>query len=207
MKFKHIVEHGGTPWTEAHDPEGNLQRIDDNLAGLCDLNKGAPGTGVTAAEYGDGKNHVTVLTLVDADLGAIPGAGNLAVGALIYTFPAGVHKHEVTYQSLALQGDLAVQADTPDVGIGSVIGVGAVVVLGGTATFEDYVNGSAAADVNGTATVVGPVGATAGILTGISLNKAADVKNVHFNAACNWAAASATLLASGVVVLEWTTLV
>ena len=53
--------------------------------------------------------------------------------------------------------------------------------------------------------VSGPVGATAGVLTGISLNGAADVKAVHFNYAANWAGAD-TLAASGTVVIKWTSL-
>lgn len=158
--------------------------------------------GVTAVHYGNGSHITTVLTLANVDLGAIAGAGAAATGALIYTFPAGVHVHEVSYMSVGVVGDLAVQADTPDIGIGSVVASGAVDVLGGTATFEDYITGQTLNDVNGTAEVVMTV-ATAGALTGISLNAAGDVKAVHLNIADTWAAASAALLASGTVVLKW----
>ena len=171
---------------------------------IGNANAGVAGTNVTAFEYGDGFNHVTVLQLAGADLGAIGGAGNLAIGALVYTFPAGAHLHSVTYGGVSFQGDAAVQADTPDFGIGSVIGTGAVAVLGGTATFEDYVNGSAASDCNGAANGIAAVGATAGILTGISLNQPADVKAVHLNAAATWSGASVALTATGSITLNWT---
>jgi hypothetical protein len=168
------------------------------------FNVGVAGTNVTAAELGDGYHHTTILTLANADLGAIGGAGNLAVGALLYTFPVGAHLHSVTSANVSLLGDAAVQADTPDVGVGSIIGSGAVAVLGGTATFEDYLNGAAAADTNGTPTQHAMSGATAGLYTGISFNALADVKTLHYNAAFNWSGASAALLANGVVVIQWT---
>lgn len=164
---------------------------------------GVAGTNCKAEEYGDGHVHTTVLILTDVVLGAPTAGANEAVGALIYTFPAGVHVHEVTYQNVGLTIG-TVTTDTPDVGIGSVIGTGNVNVLGGTATFEDYVDGSAAADCAGTPLVVGPVGATAGVLTGISLNKAADVKAVHLNAADGWnAGVTGNLTATGIVTLKW----
>ena len=170
----------------------------------CDVNAGTAGTNVTAVEYGNGRQHTTVLTLANADLGNVAGGGNLALGALIYTFPAGAHVHSVTSASVALQGDAAVQADTPDVGVGSVIGSGAVAVLGGTATFEDYLNGTAAADVNGTATVHAMAGATAGLFTGISFNATGDAKTLYYNAAATWSGASAAILATGTVTIQWT---
>jgi|TARA_Y100000034_G_C6905929_1_gene420365 hypothetical protein len=168
-------------------------------------NVGAPGTNVSDTHYGDGYHHVTVLTLTNADLGSTPGAGNLALGALIYTFPAGAHLHSVTYGSISLQGDAPVQADTPDVGIGSVVGSGAQNLLSGVgATSEDYVTGYTGTDCNGTADTIDIIGAVAGIHTGISLNKDADVKDVYLNAAANWSGATATLTATGTVTLKWT---
>ena len=171
---------------------------------LTGVTAGVAGTNVVAVENGDGVNFLTTLTLTAVVLGA-PGAGtNEAVGALIYTLPAGVQLHSVTYHSVGLTIG-TVTTDTPDMGIGSVIATGAVAVLGGTPTFEDYVTGLATADCAGTASVVGPVGATAGIHTGISLNKAADVKAIHLNAADGWnAGVTGNLTATGTIVLKWT---
>jgi len=173
-----------------------------------DGNAGITGANVTAVEYGDGFNHTTVLTLTAADIsaGLLVGAGNIICGGLIYTFPAGAHLHSVTAGNIAFTGDAGIQGDTPDFGIGSVIGTGAFAVLGGTATFEDYVNGSAAADCNGTPNPIAMVGATAGLHTGISFNATTDAKTVHLNAAANWSAASVALLVSGNIVLKWSTM-
>jgi hypothetical protein len=174
---------------------------------LTNSNVGTLGTGVTAVEKGDGVHHVTVLTLTNVDLGAIAGAAAEATGALIYTFPAGSHIHTVTTLSVGVVGDVGVQADTPDLGIGSVVGSGANATLNAVgSTSEDYVTGQTMTDANGTPTNFGPTGATAGVLTDISLNHPAAVKTMYLNIADTWAAASAALLASGVVIIEWTTL-
>ncbi len=207
-----VLRTGNTTTSDISIIDGANGNIEMNMNGSGDLvvdgditntgTVGTPGTNVTAKEYGDGRNHVTVLTLTNADLGAIGGAGNLAVGALIYTFPAGAHVHEVTYSSVALQGDAAIQADTPDCGIGSVIGSGAIAALNGT-TMEDYITGFAATDCNGSVDV-NMSAAVAGVMTGISMNMSGHTKTVHYNAADNWAGASTSLLATGTVTLKWT---
>ena len=166
---------------------------------------GTPEAGITPMEYGDAYNHVTVLSFTDLVVPGPSGAANEALGALLYTFPAGAHVHTVTGFGIALQGGGTVNADTPVIGIGSVLANGAVPVLNGTATFMDYVTEQSAADCNGTTTNVGPIAATAGPLTGISLNGPADAKTVYLNYADGWAGAD-TLLASGGVVIKWTTL-
>ena len=161
---------------------------------------GTAGTGVTAVHYGDGKDITTVLTLAGIAL-ASTGAAALGVGALIFTFPAGQHLHYATKMNLTLTGGGTVDADTPDVGIGSVIASGVVSVLSGTATFEDYVTGQTATDCSGTAIPAFTV-ATAGALTGISVNNTSSVKAVHVNVADTWAGADAITLA-GSVTIRW----
>jgi len=156
---------------------------------------GTVGTGVTAVHYGDGKNFTSVLTIADLDF-AVAAAADEAIGKLIYTFPAGAHLLSATSMSVALQGGGTVDADTPDVGIGTVIATGAVAVLGGTATFEDIIDGQTAADCGGTATA-------AFLKPDDELSVAADVKAVHLNIADGWAGAD-TVTASGTVVLKWT---
>lgn len=175
----------------------------DTLRNLSNI--GTAGTGVTAVEYGDGKSHVTVLTLTSVAMGTITGGADQALGALIYTFPAGVHLHEVTYMSVGLTTAGATKTDTPDVGIGSVVGSGVNALLSDVgATSENYITGQTAADSNGTATVK-MTAATAGYGTGISLNASGDVKAVYLNAADGWAAGAAgALTASGTVVIKWT---
>ncbi len=167
-------------------------------------------TGVTALHFGDGRDITTVLTLTDVALkGAVnsnpTAGGNWAGGALVYTFPVGSHLHCATSYNLGFTIG-TVTTDTPDVGIGSVVGTGAVNVLGGTAEFEDYVDGAAwAVALDGTLAASSPITATAGALTGISLNGAADEKKVHLNAADGWdAGVTGALTASGTIILKWT---
>lgn len=168
---------------------------------LSGASLGTADTGVTATHYGDGKDITTVLTFTSLSY-TISGAANEAIGKLVFTFPAGAHVHNYTYMDVALQGGGTVDADTPDIGIGSVIATGSVAVLGGTAGFEDYITGQTASNCNGTATKKTSV-ATAGALTGISINEAAGVKAVHLNIADGWAGAD-TVTASGTIVLKWT---
>lgn len=163
---------------------------------------------IVANEYNAGGSHITVLTLTNFIVGALAGAAaDLGVGNKIYTFPAGVQLHEVSYFSLSLTA--AGTAVNTDTGIGSVIASGAVNVLSGTATFEDYVTGQTVATAagGGAVAVVGPIGATAGILTGISLQTAAKVKNLFLNSAGTWNANNTgNLTSTGSIVLKWSTL-
>lgn len=170
-------------------------------------NLGTPGAAtVSLVEYGDGRDVTTVLTLTNFIVGA-PGAAaaSKGIGNKVYSFPAGVHVHSVSYINLGFT--CAGTNKTPKVGLGSVIASGVVAVLNGTATFMDYLTEQTASDTAGTAAPFGPLGATAGLMAGISLNKAADVKDVFLNAAAAWAANNTgNLTASGVIVLRWTKL-
>jgi hypothetical protein len=163
-------------------------------------NTGTVGTGVTAVEYGDGHVHTTVLTLA-ATVPAIAGGADLAVGNLIYTLPAGAVVVDSAYMSAAItQSEGNITADTPDVGIGTVIASGVVAVLGGTATFENIITGQTAADCNGTATVKTSI-PTAAVPFVI---ESGDAHTIHLNVADGWAASGdsgASL--TGTVVLNW----
>jgi hypothetical protein len=162
---------------------------------------GTAGTNVTASTYGDGRNFTTVLTLASVSYTIAAGAAE-GVSSLVYTFPAGAHLHEVSRMSVAATGGGTVDADTPDVGIGSAAATGAISVLSGTPTFEDYITGQTATDCSGTATVA-MTAATAGYGTGISLNAAGDAKTVYLNFADTWAGAD-TFTVSGTITLKWT---
>ena len=169
-------------------------------------NIGTPGTGVTAAEYGDGRRHTTVLTLgAGCVLPAIAGGAALGVGALIYTFPAGAQIIWGSRMSVGItQTQAHINADTPTVGLGHVIASGAVSVLSGTATFQSISVGKAAANCTGTATVQ-TVNPTASPFTLIT--ESGGVKSVYFNAACTWSASGdAAAALAGTVTLDWDTL-
>lgn len=176
-----------------------------NTSGLIKTTKNVGTVGaatVVAEEVGNGRDFLTKLTLTNFVVGTIPGAGALAVGGLIYTFPAGVHVHSITYASVGFT--ITGTGQTPIWGIGSVVGSGAVAVLNGTATFMNYVTEQTAANSAGTANVV-LLPATAGLMTGISLNKSGDVKAVYLNAAETWVANNAgSLYANGTISFNWT---
>lgn len=193
----------------APDGSGVVQLTASELTSTSARN-GTAGTSVTAVEYGDGTHHTTVLTLTACSLGAPNAGANSAVGALIYTLPAGVHLHSVSYMDVGLTIG-TVTTDTPDVGIGSLIGSGVQATLDAVgATAEDYVTGQTwnVALIGTHFAAVGPLGATAGVHTGISLNGAADSKAVNLNAADGWAAGiTGNLTADGTIVLKWSNIV
>lgn len=161
-------------------------------------NVGTAASGVLATEYGDGRNHVTVLTVANKALPAIAGGANLGVGSLLYTFPAGVdivHGSRMSASITQTEGNIT--ADTPDGGLGTTIASGAVAVLGGTAAFENVLTGQTFNDCNGTAEAVA-VGTQLVI-------QAADNHTLYFNVADGWAASGdAGALLNGTFVIFWT---
>lgn len=164
-------------------------------------NVGTAETGITAVHHGDGTNMRAVLTL-DTTLPAIAGGAALGVGKLLYTLPAGAVLVNDAYMSVAItQTDGNIDADTPDVGIGTVIASGAVSVLGGTTTFENIITGQTAADCDGTATVK-TTAPTAGTKFAVETG---DAHTLHLNVADTWAASGdAGALLTGTVIIDYT---
>ena len=164
---------------------------------LTSANVGTVETGTTAVEYGDGSNHVTVLT-VSSTLGAIAGGADLGLGKLLYTLPAGaiaIHSANMSMAITQTQGNIT--ADTPDGGLGSVIASGAVAVLSGTATFEDILTGQTFNDCNGTAEVKT-------VSNQPMVMEAGAAHTVHFNVADGWAVnGDAAAIIAGTVRLVW----
>ena len=167
-------------------------------------NTGTVNTGVTAVEYGDGYNHVTVLTVSQTNSLTLADDGSICDGYLLYTLPAGACIVHAAYMSMSVTaGSAQLQADTPDVGLGTVIGTGGVSVLGGTGTFENILFGLAAADANGTATV--KTAMTTDALGGLAIDTA-NAHTIHFNAAAVWSddtTPDLTADIAGTVVLKW----
>ena len=171
-----------------------------------ETNVGTVGSGVTAAEFGDGTNHVTVLTLAVTNL-AIAGGAALGIGNLIYTFPAGTILVDSAHQAptfTAVDGNI--DADTPEVGLGTVIATGVISILSGTSTFEDIITGQVATDCAGD-----PTGATfGGVPTAAVPFRIApgDAHTLHLNWADTWAASGegASQTIGGTVRLVWTRL-
>lgn len=163
--------------------------------------QGTAGSGVAVSEKGDGIQNITTLT-INTTIPAVTNAAT-AVGKLIYTFPSGEIVVKSAYMSLALDdADDNISADTPDVGVGTVIAASGVSLLSaGAATYENIITGQTAADCSGTATVKSAT-PTAGVPLVIA---AADAHTVHMNFADTWAAATqATAMAvTGTVTIEW----
>jgi hypothetical protein len=187
------------------------RKLGDGLTALNSLGYAVPNLGsspvstVNVNEYSNGKDVTAVLTLTNFVVGAIPGAGALAVGNIVYAFPAGQH-FELVYSFSSLAHTIPGTAVAVNTALGSVIGSGAVATLAGTATFMDRLTQQSITTAPGGGTAVSALAAaTAGIGTGISLNVAGSVKNVFLNGAGTWNANNAgNLLANGVIVIKWT---
>lgn len=162
-------------------------------------NIGVAASGVTVREFGSAYTHTTVLTLSGsaAVLPDIAGGANLAVGKLLYTFPDGAIRVTSTKMAVGItQTQGFINADTPDVGIGTTIASGVVAVLGGTAAFENILTGQTAANCTGTAT-------TKTVDTSLVI-ESAGAHTVYLNVADGWAASGddAAVL-SGTVTIHW----
>lgn len=163
-------------------------------------NKGVAAAACRAQEFGDKYHHTTVLTLEGASavLPAIAGGADLAVGLKLYDFPAGAVIVEAArlYDVAIQQTDGNIDADTPDVGLGTTIASGAVAVLGGTAAFENVLTGQTFTDCDGTAEDV-TVGTQLIIAPG-------DSHSLYLNVADGWAAdGDAAAIVSGQIVIHW----
>lgn len=214
-KYQPYFVRSGTTYTS--DSSGFIYNVpissdlldllnDGCLTVQAGANVGTPATGVTAAEYGDGWGHTTVLTIgAGVVLPAIAGGAALGVGKLLYTLPAGAQVINRSRMSIAITQTAGhINADTPTVGIGTTIATGAVSVLSGTAGFQNVSVGKAAADANGTATVQTAL-ATASPFALVT--EAGGAKGIYFNAAASWAASGdPAAILSGSLVLQWATL-
>lgn len=161
-----------------------------------------------AEEHGDGVRHLTKLTMTAFSLGNSGDNASLGIGAKFYTFPAGT----IVVKGVSIVGGLSaavsVTAQTPEVGIGTVIASGAVATL--STTFEDYVDGGAAGGIGGDLVapdLVGTVFYKSALFTNPVIVKTSGGKthDMFLNAAVAWAdiAAVAPVLFTGVILIEW----
>lgn len=189
------------------NPQSNYDRQVDIADSLFNkttdtlVNAGTAGTGVTAVEYGDGYNHVTVLTLTAAALTptSIPADAEGA-GVILYTFPAGVHVFTGCHMDVtAFTGTGFAATNAVDLGIGSLISSGDIATLT-TAAMEDCVTGQTVADISSPATEKSTI-ATAGAPL---LFEAGDSKVLHLNVAGTWNDAFTAPTITGTVTLYWT---
>lgn len=161
-------------------------------------NVGTPEAGVLAVEYGDGSYHKTELTMIGLNLGAIAGAADESTGALMYTLPAGAIVVHAAYMTIGLTNtDGNIDADTPDLGVGTAVAAGANATLNLTAGAENIITGQTANNVTGTAEVKT-------VADQVLVIEAADAHTVYLNVADGWAGAETTgVVAAGTVTLIW----
>ena len=175
--------------------------LDASKALRSNANVGTAGTGVTAVEYGDGYNHVTVLTVTAAALTptTIPADAEGA-GVIIYTFPAGVHVFTGCHMDVtAFTGTGFAASNAVDIGIGSLISSGDITTLS-TAAMEDCVTGQTIADISSPAKEKSTI-ATAGAPL---LFESGGSKVIHLNVAGTWNDTFTAPIITGTVTLYWT---
>lgn len=159
-------------------------------------------------EYGDGYDHLTRLTMTAFEVGVAADNASLAIGNKIYTLPAGTIL--ITEASVVggVTGTVSVTAQTPEIGLGTVIGSGAAAVL--STTMEDIMDGGAAGGIGGDLVAPDIAGATfykASAITNPVIIKTTGGKarDIFLNAAVAWAdvTAAGVLSFTGVVTLRW----
>lgn len=183
---------------------------------LTSVNVGSVTGNTVAAEYGDGINHLTVLTMTAFAIGTSGDATNVSIGAKFYTWPTGV---DVLIEWATLDGGITaaidVTTDTPEVGIGTVTATAGGAATLTTATWENIMDGGAtrgpttggdqvavAPDVAGTAfrkmslSTVSPIIKASG----------GQARDLFLNVADGWAnvTAAGAVTFTGKIALKWT---
>lgn len=161
-------------------------------------NVGTAGANVTAFEYGDGYNHVTVLTLAAVELTPTIPADAEGAGAIIYTFPAGVYAGHMIHADIT-SGVMDSATNAADAGFGSLIASGDIATLT-TAAMEDWMTGQTVADVSSFVFEKSTI-MTAGVPL---IFEAAGSHVLHANVAGTWDATVATASLTGTVTVYWT---
>ncbi len=165
-----------------------------------------PGSTVVASETTIGDTHVTKLTLTSFAVGTGGDAADLALGALVYTFPSGTIM--VENSSIVGTFDQASHGTITDgeCGLGTVVGSTAVDTLGEVgATSENILNGDTgvlSTYVLGT-TLVQASGVGVGGLPLTILS--AGVHTVFLNIAATWPniAAAEAVTFTGTITIRW----
>lgn len=175
----------------------------NQVLSASDLRPTAGAATAVVEDHGDDVWHVTKVTCTAFSLGNVGDNASLGIGAKLLTLPAGVLMIENASLTGTFDADISSTASTPEIGLGTVVATGAVSVLGGTATFENIIEGATIADVDNEAysVVDNPNGSTNSPL----LITAAGSHDIFLNAAAAWAdiSAVAPLLFTGVVTVKW----
>ena len=161
---------------------------------LTNVNTGSVPATVTAVEFGDGYNHVTVLTVTAAVLVPDIPADAEEVGALVYTFPAGVHQVHSVHMDITAIVEGA-NSNAVDIGCGSTLAAGDGATLQ-AATDEDFLDGQTIA--NSSSPAIEKSLAADG-----TVFESGDSKLFHINLAGTWTATEADPSITGTVTIRW----
>jgi hypothetical protein len=141
---------------------------------------------------------------------AISADAALGFGEHIASFPVGLIRPVGGYISLASTCATGLSATAGEIGLGTTIASGAVATLGGTAAFEDLMEGTtisnhvAATELRSRKANDSVVAGTQGATGPAILDGTSAAKKIHLNIASTWnqtAAESVTF--GGVVFLDW----
>ena len=180
---------------------------DGTLSSASGNKNGTVGTNCTVIEYGNETYHVSSITVTGVAY-VIGDTAALGIGALIYTFPAGIVHVQVADCSVGLNLTTGTPtSDTPEIGLGTTIGSGANATLGAVdAAAENIAGPSACDDIAGTAEAFNSLTAE-GTKTNTLVIAAAADHTVYLNFADTWANVDNTAAtATGTVRLAWTLL-
>lgn len=171
----------------------NMAGVQPELRGLFTENIGVASYG-SAEEYGDGFQHVTKLT-IPSFTQAVTNAA-LCFGKKLYDFPQGIIRFKKVFVHLTIAAPTCTVVG--EIALGTVIGSGAAATTGGTATFENILDGTANTETSST-----------GAVTNIVANCEADnpdgtttALDLYLNIAGTWTA-SENLTISGTITLFW----
>ena len=165
----------------------------------------------TAAEYGDGIDHLTVLTMTAFALGTSGDNAAKAIGAKFYTWPTS---KDILVESTTLNGGvtaaISVTTDTPELGIGTVIASGVTATLS-TGTWENLVDGGASGSSVDAAAVAPDVAGTVFLKKNLTtvqpIIKATGgaARDLFLNAAVTWSdvTAAGAVTFTGTITIKW----
>lgn len=171
----------------------NLIGVQPELRTLLTQNVGVAANS-TVEEYGNGYQHVTKITITSFTQAVTAAA--LGFGKKIYDFPQGIIRFKKVFAAITIAAPAS--TTTGEIGLGTVVASGAIATLGGTATFENILDGTANTETS-----------SAGALTNIVANCETDnpdgtttALDLYLNIAGTWEA-SENLTISGTVTLFW----
>lgn len=169
-------------------------------------NVGTAATNCVAEEHGDGFNHITKITCTAVALGTSADNDDLAIGGLVYTFPAGaIMVTNGSVKGVFDQPSHGIIADG-EIGLGTVVGSTAVDTIAEVgATSGDIMRGQAISSytLGTTVATVANTPVTAGYVTAIAAG--ASPRTVYLNLAATWPDIEApeAVTFTGVVTLGW----